>query len=81
MPINLNKLISLISKSKMVIANDTGPAHIASHLKKRGVVLFGSHTSADKVNLGNENFRVISVKKLSELKVETVMEKVKVVLD
>ncbi len=81
MPINLNKLISLISKSKMVIANDTGPAHIASHLKKRGVVLFGSHTSADKVNLGNENFRVISVKKLSELKVETVMEKVKAVLD
>ncbi len=81
MPINLNKLISLISKSKMVIANDTGPAHIASHLKKRGVVLFGSHTSADKVNLGNENFRVISVKNLSELKVETVMEKVKVVLD
>ena len=32
-PINLNILISLINKAKFIISNDTGPAHISSHLK------------------------------------------------
>ena len=44
-------LISLINKAKFIIANDTGPAHIASHLNKKGLVLFGSHTSAKKVSI------------------------------
>ena len=33
-PINIKMLISLISGAKFIISNDTGPAHIASHLKK-----------------------------------------------
>ena len=45
-PINIKMLISFISKAKFIIANDTGPAHIASHLNKKGLVLFGSHTTA-----------------------------------
>ena len=32
--INIKTLISLISNAKFIIANDTGPAHIASHLDK-----------------------------------------------
>ena len=36
MPINISELISLISKSNFVISNDTGPAHICSHLNKKG---------------------------------------------
>ena len=35
----------------IIVANDTGPAHIASHLDKKGLVLFGSHTTAKKVVL------------------------------
>ena len=35
-PINIKMLISLISGAKFIISNDTGPAHIASHLKKNG---------------------------------------------
>ena len=46
--INIKKLISLINDAKFIVSNDTGPAHIASHLKKNGLVLFGSHTSAEK---------------------------------
>lgn len=75
--INIKQLISLIKDAKFVIANDTGPAHIASHLKKNGIVLFGSHTSAKKVSIENQNFKAISVNRLSELPVEEVMKKVK----
>ena len=72
-PINIKMLISLIKGAKFSVSNDTGPAHIASHLKKNGLVLFGSHTTAKKVSLGNENFKAISVEKLSDLNVKTVM--------
>ena len=76
-PINIKTLISLISNAKFIIANDTGPAHIASHLDKNGVVLFGSHTTAKKVSMENYNFKAISVDNLNDLTVETVLEKVK----
>ena len=72
-PINIKMLISLISGAKFIIANDTGPAHIASHLKKNGLVLFGSHTSAKKVSIENSNFKALSVKNLTDLDVDTVM--------
>ena len=72
-PIDLNKLISLINKAKFVISNDTGPAHICSHLKKKGIALFGNHTSAKKVSIGNSNFKTISVKNLPDLQVSQVI--------
>ena len=75
--INIKMLISLISSAKFIIANDTGPAHIASHLKKNGLVLFGSHTSAKKVSIENSNFKALSVKNLIDLDVETVLKEVK----
>ena len=57
--------------------NDTGPAHIASHLDKEGIVLFGSHPTAKKVSIENFNFKAITVGDLNNLTVETVIEKVK----
>jgi len=80
-PISIKMLVSLISKAKFIIANDTGPAHIASHLNKKGLVLFGSHTSAKKVSIENSNFKAISVKNLKDLNVETVFEEVKINLN
>jgi ADP-heptose:LPS heptosyltransferase len=79
--VDLKILISLINKAKFVIANDTGPAHIASHLNKKGIVLFGSHTSAKKVSIENSNFKAISVENLSDLDVNTVMNEIKKNLD
>ena len=79
--ININMLISLIKRAKFVVSNDTGPAHIASHLKKNGLALFGSHTSAKKVSIENKNFKALSVKNLSNLSVDTVMREIKNKLD
>ena len=75
-PINIKKLISLINGAKFIISNDTGPAHIASHLDKKGLVLFGSHTSAKKVSIENFNFKAISVKDLKDLNVDTVLKEI-----
>ena len=76
-PINIKTLISLINNAKFVISNDTGPAHIASHLDKKGLVLFGSHTSAKKVSIENYNFKALSVKNLKDLNIDTVLNEVK----
>jgi ADP-heptose:LPS heptosyltransferase len=74
--LNLNQLISLINGAKYIVSNDTGPAHICSHLNKNGLALFGSHTSSKKVNIGNSNFKVLSEKKLSNLDINTVISKI-----
>ena len=76
-PVNIKTLVSLINKAKFVIANDTGPAHIASHLDKKGLVLFGSHTTAKKVSIENFNFKALTVQNLKDLSVETVLSEVK----
>ena len=75
--IDIKKLISLISDAKFIIANDTGPAHIASHLNKKGLVLFGSHTTAKKVSIENSNFKALSVKNLNDLDTDTVLKVIK----
>ena len=80
-PVNISFLISLINSAKYIVSNDTGPAHICSHLNKKGLALFGSHTTAKKVNIGNTNFKTITVNNLSELKVEEVINSIKKNLD
>ena len=79
--VDIKMLISLINASKLVVANDTGPAHIASHLNKKGLALFGKHTSPEKVSIGNSNFKIINVKNLADLSVDTVMNKIKTILN
>ena len=76
-PVNIKTLVSLINKAKFIIANDTGPAHIASHLDKKGLALFGSHTTAKKVSIENFNFKALTVQNLEDLSVETVLIEVK----
>ena len=79
--VNIKTLISLISNAKFIISNDTGPAHIASHLNKKGIALFGSHTSAKKVSIESYNFKALSVKNLTDLDVDTVLNEVKIKLN
>ena len=67
-PVNINFLVSLINSAKYIISNDTGPAHICSHLNKKGIALFGSHTTAKKVNIGNTNFKTLTVNNSSRIK-------------
>ncbi len=80
-PVDIKTLISLINNAKFIIANDTGPAHIASHLNKKGLVLFGSHTTAKKVSIENLNFKALSVKDLKDLNIEKVVSEIKSRLD
>ena len=80
-PVNINFLVSLINSAKYIISNDTGPAHICSHLNKKGIALFGSHTTAKKVNIGNTNFKTLTVNNLAELKVEEILSYIKKNLD
>ena len=73
--INISQLSSIIKDSSFVIANDTGPAHMAAHLNAKGLTLFGSHTTAHKVSIERENFKVIQVSDLNKLSANKVFEK------
>ena len=73
--LNISQLSSLIEDSSFVISNDTGPAHMTAHLGSKGLALFGSHTTAFKVSIERENFKVIQVSDLSKLLAEKVFER------
>jgi len=74
--LNISQLSSLIKDSSFVVANDTGPAHMAAHLGAKGITLFGSHTTAYKVSIERENFKPIQVNDLTKLSAEKVFEKI-----
>ena len=73
--LNISQLTSLIKDSTFVIANDTGPAHIAAHVGAKGLTLFGKHTTAYKVSIERERFKAIQVNDLNNLSVEKVFER------
>jgi ADP-heptose:LPS heptosyltransferase len=73
--LNISQLTSLIKDSSFVIANDTGPAHIAAHVGAKGLTLFGKHTTAYKVSIERENFKAIEVTDLNNLSAEKVFER------
>ena len=74
--LDISQLSSLIKDSAFVIANDTGPAHMAAHLGAKGLTLFGSHTTAYKVSIERENFKAIQVNDLAKLSTDKVLEKI-----
>ena len=74
--LNVSQLSSLISDSSFVIANDTGPAHMAAHLNAKGITLFGQHTTAAEVSIERDNFKAVQVSDLSKLSANKVMEKI-----
>ena len=74
--LNIMELSSLIKESSFVIGNDTGPAHMAAHLKVNGISLFGSHTTAKKVSIETEKFKAIQVADLTKLSAEKVLSKI-----
>ena len=73
--LDISQLTSLIKDSSCVIANDTGPAHIAAHVGATGLTLFGKHTTAFKVSIERENFKPIEVSDLNNLSAEKVFER------
>ena len=75
--LNIMELAGLVKKASYVIANDTGPAHMAAHLGKKGTVLFGPHTSAKKVSIETDKFKAITAEKLSDLTAKKVYSEIK----
>jgi ADP-heptose:LPS heptosyltransferase len=74
--LDISQLSSLVNDSSFVIANDTGPAHMAAHLNAKGITLFGKHTTAAKVSIERDSFKAIQVSDLSMLSANKVMEKI-----
>ena len=79
--LDISQLTRLIKESSFVVANDTGPAHIAAHVGAKGLTLFGKHTTAYKVSIERENFKVIEVTDLNNLSAEKVFERLSNSLD
>ena len=75
--LNIMELAGLVKKASYVIANDTGPAHMAAHLGKMGAVIFGHHTTAEKVSIETDKFRAISNKNLEDLTADQVYLEIK----
>ena len=75
--LNIMELAGLIKKSSFVVANDTGPAHMVAHLGKNGIVLFGHHTTPQKVSIETDKFKALTVDKLKDLSAEDVYSEIK----
>ena len=73
--LDISQLTSLIKDSSFVVANDTGPAHIAAHVDAKGLTLFGKHTTAYKASIERENFKAIQVSDLNNLSADKVFER------
>ena len=79
--LNIGELSGLIKRASFVVANDTGPAHIAAHLKVNGVALFGPHTTPFKVSIETEKFKTITKSNLQDISSEDVTNYIKKFLE
>ena len=79
--LNISELSGLIKRASFVVANDTGPAHIAAHLKVNGVALFGPHTTPFKVSIETEKFKTITKSNLQDISSKEVINYIKNFLD
>ena len=74
--LNWGDLGGIINASSFVVSNDTGPIHIASCLKKKGVVIFGPTTSSIRTGLKSNKFKIITSPNLNELKPQKVLNQI-----
>lgn len=71
-------LAGVVASAGFVVGNDTGPSHLAAHMGKPGLALFGSHTSVEKTGIKTDSFDAIEVADLNQLSVEDVYQAVQV---
>jgi len=70
-------LAGIVLKGGFVIGNDTGPTHIAAHLRCHGLALYSSHTSALSTGIQHSRFSWVEVPNLAELSVDAVWDKIR----
>lgn len=65
-------LAGVVKAASYIVGNDTGPSHLAAHMGKPGLALFGSHTSVEKTGIKTDAFDAIEVGDLTALSVDEV---------
>ena len=68
-------LAGVLARSEFVIGNDTGPMHMASHLGRPGLALYGPHASAESTSIESRNIVALSSSDLGRLTVEKVLNR------
>ncbi|MBE0583350.1 MAG: glycosyltransferase family 9 protein, partial [Desulfofustis sp.] len=69
-------LAGLIRRAAFVVGNDTGPTHLAAHLRGPGLALFGDHAPATTTGIQHSSFDWLQAGKLAGLSLETVWRRV-----
>jgi ADP-heptose:LPS heptosyltransferase len=75
--LNWFELAGVLNAAKFIVGNDTGPCHVASHLGKPGLAIFGPSTSAARSEIARQHFKTLEVADLAALSVESVMSHIK----
>ncbi len=75
--LNWFDLAGVLQGAALVVGNDTGPTHIAAHLDRPGLALFGPHASAHSTGMEGRVLKVIECDDLVQLSVEEVFNKAK----
>ena len=68
-------LAGVALQAAFVIGNDTGPTHIAAHLGRPGLALYGGHTAPHTTGIQHTRFEWLERSNLAELTLETVWQK------
>ncbi len=70
-------LAGVLQQAEFVVGNDTGPTHIAAHLDRPGLALFGPHTTAQSTSIASRRLEAIETDDLNKLTVDTVLKHVR----
>ena len=68
------KLAGVLKRAGFVVGNDTGPTHIAAHLRRPGLVLFSSHVKPLFTGIQHSRFAWLEAGSLADLTVRRVLE-------
>ena len=68
-------LAGVALRAAFVIGNDTGPTHIAAHLGRPGLALYGGHTAPPTTGIQHTRFEWLECSDLAQLTLESVWRK------
>jgi ADP-heptose:LPS heptosyltransferase len=69
-------LAGVAQRAAFVIGNDTGPTHIAAHLGRPGLALYGGHTPPHTTGIQHTGFAWLEARDLAEISLDTVWQQV-----
>ena len=70
------KLAGVLKNASFIVGNDTGPSHIAAHLQRRGLVLFGNHFPATLTGIQHSRLNWLEAESLKELPLDRVQQEI-----